>query len=195
MNEVLRNIYERRSVRSYTEEAVPEEIIREIIKAGFHAPNGNNVQGLRFAVVTNKAQLSSLAGKAKALSLVYWRKVDQEHPGGAAGSLLKLLENPQFDIFYGAPALVMVFASPVCLTPVEDASLAAGNMMLAAHSFGLGSCWIGFASSLQSDPLVMKDLKIPEGNRLIAPIVFGYPKKSDMRPSARVEPPVLAWSR
>jgi nitroreductase len=195
MNEVLRNIYERRSVRSYTEEAVPEEILREIIKAGFHAPNGKNVQGLRFVVITNKAKLSSLAGKAKAMSLGYWRKVDQEHPGGAAGSLLKMLENPQYDIFFGAPALVMVFASPLCLTPVEDASLAAGNMMLAAHSFGLGSCWIGFASPLQSDSVIMNELNIPEGHKLIAPIVFGYPKKSDMRPSTRVEPPVLAWLR
>lgn len=193
MNEVLRNIYDRRSVRSYTEESVPEETIREIIKAGFHAPNGHNEQGLRFAVVTDRAELKKCSDLAKAMSLDYFRKANEEHPSETLAGMIKMLSNPGFDIFYGAPALVLVFASPVCLTPVEDGSLAAENMMLAAMSFGLGSCWIGFAKPLMHDPGFMKSINVPSDHQLIASLIFGHPRKADMRPATREEPRILGW--
>jgi nitroreductase len=193
MNEVLKNIYERRSVRSYTEESVPEEVIREIIKAGFHAPNGHNEQGLRFAVVTNRAKLKACSDIGKARSLSYFQKANAEKPNEAMAGMIRSLSNPQYDIFYGAPVLVLVFASPRCLTPVEDGALAAENMMLAARTYGLGSCWIGFAKELGSDPELMKELNMPMDHRLIAPLIFGYPKKVDARPATRDEPPILSW--
>jgi nitroreductase len=193
MNEVLKNIYDRRSVRSYTEESIPEEMIREIIKAGFHAPNGHNEQGLRFAVITNKVQLKKCSERSRALSTAFFEKANAEKPSETFASLLKILSKPDLDIFHGAPALVLVFAAPKCLTPVEDGSLAAENMMLAAHTYGLGSCWIGFAKPLMFDPEFMKSINIPMDHQLIAPLIFGYPKKADLRPSTREEPPILAW--
>lgn len=193
MNEVLKNIYGRRSVRAYTEDSVPEETIMEIVKAGFHAPNGHNNQGLRFAVISDRARLDKCSDIAKMMSIAYFTKVNAEQPNDTIEDLLKLLKKPGFDIFYGAPALILVFASPACLTPVEDGTLAAENMMLAAHSLGIGSCWIGFASPLQQAPELMKDLNVPADHRLIAPLIFGYPKKSEMRPSARAEPQILGW--
>ncbi|MCG7841253.1 MAG: nitroreductase family protein [Methanomassiliicoccales archaeon] len=93
-------------------------------------------------------------------------------------------------------------SDPPFLWPVEhihsgdDAQngvLCAGNMMLTAHSLGIGSCWIGFASSLGEDPGVLKDLGVPEGHRLIAPLIFGYPKKVDGTATPRNDPVILKW--
>lgn len=193
MNEVLKNIYDRRSVRSYTEESVPEEMVREIIKAGFHAPNGHNEQGLRFVVITNKAQLKKCSDQSKVLSTAYFAKANAEKPSETFASLLKILAKPGLDVFHGAPVLVLVFASPRCLTPMEDGSLAAENMMLAAHAYGLGSCWIGFAKPLMFDPEFMKSVNVPMDHQLIAPLIFGYPRKADSRPSTRGEPQILGW--
>ncbi len=193
MNEVLRNIYDRRSVRSYANKSVPEADIREIIKAGFHAPNGNNTQGLRFAVVTNRELLSKYSAIGRNASLDGFTKLNAERPNEVFSNMIKMLSNQDFDIFYGAPALVLVFASPNCLTPMEDGSLAAENMMLAAWSLGLGSCWIGFGKPLMYVPEVMKELKVPRDHQLIATLIFGYPKKTDMKPTTRQEPEITAW--
>ncbi|MDW5564243.1 MAG: nitroreductase [Methanomassiliicoccus sp.] len=192
-NEIMKNIYERRSVRAYADKSVPEDILQEIIKAGFHAPNGANTQGLRFAVITNRSKLKAYAEKGRLMSLSAFQKMNEARPNDMTANMVKQLSNPNNDIFYGAPAIVFVFATPACLTPVEDASLAAENMMLAAKSLGLGSCWIGFAKGLTYDPEFVRELNVPADHQLVAPIILGYPKKEEMRPSARGEPQVLGW--
>jgi nitroreductase len=192
MNEALKIIYERKSVRSYTEEKIPEDIIREIVKAGTHAPNGMNAQALRFVIVTNRTVMKSYSDQAKHLFVEMVKK------GGPSSEAklqrMKMLLDPDFDLFYGAPVLVFVFAAPNALTPVEDGSLAAENMFLAAHSFGLGSCWIGFASQLMTSPDFVKETSVPTDHRLIGSLVFGYPK-GDRPPTPREEPKIINWLR
>ncbi|HSV41868.1 MAG TPA: hypothetical protein VLH13_00485, partial [Methanomassiliicoccales archaeon] len=61
--------------------------------------------------------------------------------------------------------------------------------------FGLGSCWIGFAGPLGANPDVMKELNVPMDHRLIAPLIFGYPKNGEMPVSHREEPIILNWIR
>lgn len=196
MNEVMKNIYGRRSVRAFTEESISEEQLKEIIKAGFHAPNGAGSNALRFAVVSNKAKLKHYSDISKVMSIEHFRQSMSKAPPEVAKGIEALignLSNPNFDIFYNAPVLVLVFAAPTALTPVEDGSLAAENMMLAATSMGLGSCWIGFASPLGMAPEVVKELNIPANHKLIAPLIFGVPKKKDMAESQRPEPTITAW--
>jgi nitroreductase len=198
MNAVMDNIYGRRSVRAYTEEPIPEDKIMEIIKAGVHAPNGANSQPLRFAVVTNADKKKQYSDISKALFVENMKKaMEQAAPDKKKffEVYIERLSKPEFDIFYGAPILVLIYSSPESFTPVEDGSLAAENMMLAAHSMGIGSCWIGFASPLGYVPEVFKELNVPEDHRLIAPLVFGYPKKKDMAPTQRSEPKITAWLR
>jgi nitroreductase len=108
--------------------------------------------------------------------------------------MIRTLSDPLNNIFYDAPLSIMIFAAPTCLTPVEDGSLAAGNMMLAAWSMGVGSCWIGFASSLQYSPEFMAEVEIPEGDRLIAAITFGYPAKIPAKGN-RKEAQIVKWFR
>lgn len=191
MNEVLQNIYSRRSVRAYEDKPVAEDDIMDIIKAGTQAPNGMNVQGLRFAVVTSRERMLRYSTLAKELFVKTLRAGPQNE---RTEQMIKSLSNPEFDIFYGAPALIVVFAHPKALTPVEDGALAAENMMLAARSMGLGSCWIGFAKSLQASHEFLREVKAPTNHQLIAPLIFGYPRE-DGRPAPKEEPQVLSWIR
>lgn len=112
-------IMSRRSVKCYKPDMPSEELIDKVIEAGLYAANGRNWQSPIIIAVTDKAvrdKLSSLNAKIM----------------GAVGS----------DPFYGAPAVLVVLADKTKRTYLYDGSLTMGNMMLAAHSLGLGSCWI-----------------------------------------------------
>jgi len=189
-NAVLDNIYKRRSVRAYTDEPVSEKDIKELIKAGFHAANGKDMQKLRFSVVTNKAKIKEYSDRGKEAYLNFLRSAGISIPDLEAN-----LKKKDFDIFYGAPALILISAAPGALTPVEDASLAAGNIMLAARSMGLGTCWIGLAMGLAGDEAFLRENNIPNDHKLLAPIILGYPKNKSDEPSKRSEPQILGWVR
>jgi nitroreductase len=79
-------------------------------------------------------------------------------------------------VFYHAPALVLVMAQSAATQAIEDSCLAAQNLLLAARDQGIGSCWIGFARPWLNLPSTKKELALPEGYTVVAPIVLGYPK-------------------
>ena len=120
MNEVLENIKNRRSVRKYKAEQVPQELLDEIIKAGLYAASGRGQQNHIMIQVTDKKLRDEIAEK------------NCEIGGWDKG----------FDPFYGAPAMIIVLAKQDWGNRVYDGSLVMGNLMLAAHALGLGSCWI-----------------------------------------------------
>ena len=194
MNEVLKNIHARRSVRSYSDKGVPEETVREVLTAGTYAPNGMNAQALRFVVLENKELIDRYSGVAKELfkaGMAMNRPKDAPVPENMQG-LMKTLSNPDFNIFYHAPVAVFVFAHPSALTPVEDASTAVENMFLYARSLGIGSCWIGFASSLAHSPEFLKECQAPSDHKLVAQFILGYPK-GELSEGKRNEPQILSW--
>ena len=120
MNEIIKAMEERRSINHYKPDMVPEDMLKQIIEAGLYAANGMARQGTLIIAVTNKEQRDKLA----------------ENNGKIAGA-------PEgFDTFYGAPAVLIVLGDKKVPTYVYDGSLVMGNMMLAAHSLGLGSRWI-----------------------------------------------------
>ena len=194
MNEILKNIYARRSVRSYSEKKVPEETIREILQAGTSAPNGMNTQALRFAVLENKERIGYYSGVAKELfkaGITMKHPKDEPIPENIQG-LIKTLSNPDFHLFYHAPVAVFVFAHPSALTPTEDASTAVENMFLYARSLGIGSCWIGFAGSLAHSPEFLKECQAPSDYKLVAQFILGYPK-GEFPEGKRHEPQIISW--
>lgn len=119
MNEVLNAIHERRSVKKYTDRSVPAELLDEILKAGSFAANGKAWQAPVMVTVTDPETRETL------------RRLNAE-----------ILGNPDADPFYGAPTVVVVLSDSDRFTYVEDGSLVIGNMMLAAYSLGVDSCWI-----------------------------------------------------
>ena len=129
MNEVLNNIYARRSVRDYSDKIVPEETVKEILKAGSNAPSGNNAQALSFVVIENRERMDHYSDIAKELfkaGMTLNRHKDEPVPENVQG-LIKRLSNPAFQLFYHAPMAVFVFAAPSALTPVEDAEHGGGE--------------------------------------------------------------------
>lgn len=120
MNEVLKAIKERRSIRKFKPELPEKRDLEQIIEAGLYAASGMDRQATLILAVTNPQLRDRLA--AVNCKIGGW-------PDG-------------FDPFYGALALLIVLADQSCANRVYDGSLVMGNMMLAAHSLGLGSIWI-----------------------------------------------------
>ncbi len=161
MNEVLNNIYTRRSIRKFTDREVSKELLDEIAKAGTFAPSGKNRQTYRFFISRN------------------------------ADTILKLqniiadgMEMPAYTL-YGAKAIIIVAVDKTEVNGVEDGSCALQNMMLAAHSLGLGSCWINQLKYCGEKPEVSAYLDLiglPKGRRVVGMLALGYPAKTGTCP-------------
>ncbi len=131
MESLLDFIKTRRSIRKYKDKEVPKELIKKVVEAGLYAASGKGQQSAVIISITNKELISKIT------------KVNAE-----------IMGTPNFDTFYGAPVIILVASSLKSpkMNAFADGSLALGNMMLEAHSLGLGSCWINRATEgLSSD--------------------------------------------
>ena len=151
----MENLLTRRSVRQYTAEIPPKEVIEEICKAGTYAPTGMNRQSPIIIAVTNRELRDSLSRMNA-----------------------RVMGNDSIDPFYGAPVVLVVLADKdTSHTYLEDGSLVMGNLMNAAHAKGLGSCWIHRAKEVFETPegkQILTDLGI-EGNYVgIGNCIIGY---------------------
>ena len=120
MSDVLNKMKTRRSIRKFKSDMVPQEALDQIIEAGLYAASGMGEQSPIIIQVTKKELRDEIS------------KMNCEIGGWKEG----------FDPFYGAPAMLIVLAKKSRPTYVYDGSLVMGNLMLAAHSLGIGSCWI-----------------------------------------------------
>lgn len=120
MNEVLEQVKSRRSVRKYKPDAVPQEALDQIIEAGLYAASARGTQNTIIIQVTNRKVREEIVS------------LNCKIGGWEDG----------FDPFYGAPAILIVLAKKDSANRVYDGSLVMGNLMLAAHALGIGSCWI-----------------------------------------------------
>lgn len=118
MNESIKNMIERRSIRAYKPDMVKKKDIEEIVKAGTYAATGMNRQSPVIIAVTDQETRDKLSAMNAAIM------------------------GTDTDPFYGAPVVLIVLADKSRPTYLYDGSLVMGNMMNAAHSLGLGSCWI-----------------------------------------------------
>jgi nitroreductase len=105
----------------------------------------------------------------------------------------EILNDPKFDIFYHAPALVVISAVTKSPWAVEDCALAAENLMLAARALGLGTCWIGFSQGWLGTAEGKAALNLPSNCLPVAPIIVGHPKSTPAA-VARKEPQIH-WIR
>lgn len=121
MNAELQALKERRSVRKYKADMVPQELIDQVIDAGLYAASGHGTQEVIIVAVTNKEVRDKLA------------KMNREILGTNS------------DSFYGAPVVLVVLGPKSNKLTPYDGSLVMGNLMQAAHAVGLGSCWINRA--------------------------------------------------
>lgn len=120
MNDIIKAMKERRSVRKFKSDMPDKKDIEQIVEAGLYAANGRGKQAVITVAVTNRELRDKISD------------INRKIGGWSEG----------FDPFYGAPVILIVLADKNWPTCVYDGSLVMGNMMLAAHSLGLGSIWI-----------------------------------------------------
>lgn len=185
--DVYEAIRSRRAVREYSDARVERALIHRLIDAAVQAPSAVNEQPWSFVVVEDKAALRRIARESTARLL-------RSPPSDV--SLVRLsdhfreiLHDPDFDIFYGAPTLIVIASVSHGGWAVENCALAAENLMLAACAEGLGSCWIGFAQGWLSTPDGKTALGLAPESQPVAPIIVGHPK-SPPKPVPRGAPRV-----
>jgi nitroreductase len=177
---VIEAIYQRRSVRDYKPDAVPPEVIDALVAAAVHAPSAMNLQPWAFIVVEGRESLSRYGERAKRYLIATMS------PDSPLSRYRDQLSDPAFDIFYGAPALIVVAATSNAPQSAEDCCMAAQNLMLAACGMGLGSCCIGFARPWLNLRETKSELGIPEPYIPVVPIVVGYPGSAAPRVPRRL---------
>lgn len=167
-NETLSTIKQRRSTRAFKEEQIEDSELQTVVEAGTYAPSARNQQAWHFTVVQNKEMLTNLSREAKKAAL----QIDNEYIRQAAS-------NENFNIFYGAPTVVIVSGDEKAMVIDADCAAANQNMLLAAQSVGLGSCWINFVLFLFNGPVgeqYKKQLGIPDGYKPFCSVALGYKK-------------------
>ena len=152
--DAMQNLLTRRSIKKYKADMVPEDVIARICEAGTYAATGRNLQAPIILAVNNKEMRDRLS------------KMNAAIMGSTA------------DPFYGAPVVLVVLADKSVNTHVYDGSLVMGNLMLAAHAQGLGSCWIHRAKEefeSEEGKAILKELGIEGDYEGIGHCILGYP--------------------
>jgi nitroreductase len=172
-NEVIKNIKERRSIRNYTEKQIPDNDLNTIIEAGIYAPNGGGdiENDIYFTIVQNKNVLNKLNSLAKEAA----KQTDMEW-------LKELGNNKDFNCLYNAPTLIIISYKENSPCGIYDCSAVTQNMLLAAESLGLGSCWLYFplqAFEKDRNGELLKELKIPQKYKPITSMIIGYKENNE----------------
>lgn len=153
MSTAIENMLSRRSIRKYKQDPVPDEILNKILEAGTYAPTGMNRQSPIIIAVTNR-ELRDRLSRMNARVM-----------------------GTDSDPFYGAPVVLVVLANREVRTAVYDGSLVMGNLMLAAHELGIGSCWIHRAREMfdsEEGKAILKELGIQGDYEGIGNCILGY---------------------
>lgn len=215
LNATIKSIMDRKSVRLYEQTPVPKDQINILLEAGNAAPStGNetlvekdgkkiketNHQPWRFVVVENtvyKKQLFDTIDPIRANFYESMKKtMPEEYEKGQA--MYRIMDEPQDLVFYSAPVIIYVIG------PSNNhigCAAVCQNIMIAAVSLGLGTCYDGFGSLVTHNPEIVKTLELEDGEKIYGPIILGYHKKNPteeqtntlamMRPKKK--PPVVKW--
>ncbi|NLY71416.1 MAG: diguanylate cyclase [Clostridiales bacterium] len=155
MNETIKTLLSRRSIRKYKAEQIKDEELQAVLEAGMYAPSARNRQSPLFVAVQDKEMLKKLDDMNKAVN-------------GAT--------DPQY---FNAPTVILVFGDKNVPTYIQDASLALGNMFNAAASLGLGSCWVNREKEMfetEEGRALMKEWGVPDNYEGVGACTLGYPE-------------------
>lgn len=180
MNQTIESIISRRSVKKYTDQQVPLELIEQVVKAGTYAPSGMNMQSAKIIAVTNKEMRDRLSHIN--LEIVKGRNLTTS--------------SGHSDPFYGAPVVLVVLARKDVGTNIYDGSLVMENLMIAANSLGLGSCWIHRAKETfetEEGKQILSELGIPDEYVGIGNCILGYSAPDALKPQAPRKDDFVVW--
>jgi nitroreductase/NAD-dependent dihydropyrimidine dehydrogenase PreA subunit len=196
----------RRSCRCFTDLPVDRAMLEDLMKIGITAPSGTNSQAWTFTILPTRKAVTSFAEHIAA----YFKRLNTTAEKTMLRMFLKLIGKGELDayyrgyyrkvkealeewhgagkdrLFHNSTAAIIVGSKPGGSCPAEDALLATQNILLAAHSMGLGSCLIGYAvSAMKKDPLIQQSVGIPSEEEIHTVIALGYPDEVYQRVAKR----------
>jgi len=174
MNQTIEIIKNRRSVREYLPEQIKDDELQNILEAAIYAPTAHNDQPWHFTIIQNKDLINEINNTAKTVmreSEIEW--------------ISQVGSNEDFHIFYGAPTAVIVSGKKNTANPLVDCAAAVENMLIAAESMKIGSCWIGFARFSFTKPENLKKFEIPEDYEVYFGVALGYKVKENPKAPER----------
>jgi nitroreductase len=180
MNQTINDIISRRSVKKYLDKAVPTDLLEQIIEAGKYAPTGRNSQSPIIIAVTNKEMRDRLSRMN--LDIIMGNNLTTS--------------SGHNDPFYGAPVVLIVLAKKDVATRLYDGSLVMENMMVAANSLGLGSCWIHRAKEMfetEEGKKILCDLGITEEYEGVGNCIIGYAAENACKPQVARKADWVYW--
>jgi nitroreductase len=189
MNQVIDIIKSRRSIRSYQATPIPRNTLLTLIEAANQAPSGMNMQPWRFVVVEDADFRKKLLRAAIPNAKKYLEENVKPVNPARYEVILKRYDELADPIYYGAPAMIFVIGTGP--HAAESCPLACENMMLAAQSLGIGSCWVKFGSLITDNSEIVAQLGLKEDEKIYGPILLGYAKDVPQPPAKK--PPVVGW--
>ena len=166
MNEVVRTILTRRSVRDFKDRQIKEEDLETILECASYAPSAMNAQNWHFTAIRDSVTIKKLNG---------WIAAEIKESGNP--NLEGILEKADGRVFRNAPCVVVISTEKQDRFSVVNASAAVQNILLAACSLGIGSCWIGTVGILGTSKRAEEyasGLKIPRGYVPFFGVTLGY---------------------
>jgi len=203
MNSVIEAINNRRSIRYYEPKPIPKDIINTIIEAGNQAPFMSEkhvkpediFQPWRFVVVQDPEFKQKLVQTTEPIRSRFVEGMKETMPEmyEQAMRLYEAMDEPKDMVYYSAPVILFVIGPTGCDV---SCALACENIMIAATSLGLGSCYVGFGAMVTGNADVVQALELTDDERIFGPIVLGYPKdESSVLDSIRPKKkePMIKW--
>lgn len=157
MNDTIRNILNRRSIREFTEKKIPKPYLELIVQCGIYAPSGHNLQTWRFTIIQDPKQIIRLRDTAA--------RIAKE-------------KNVYFYGFQNPDTVILVSNDRKNKNSIQDSACAAENMMLAAQSYGIGSVWQNAFHQISDEPEIrglLQEYGIPDSHIVWAALLMGYP--------------------
>jgi len=183
----------RRSIRTYKEQAVPENELQKLIDLARYAPTGHNSQSVEWLVLGNRDEIKNLAGIT-----VDWMRWMLDNMSEIALSLhldmaIRRWEEGTDIVLRDAPTLIIAHAAKDDLVAPTSSTIALSYLELAATSMGLGCCWAGYFNAAASNfPPMAEVLPLPDGHQCMGAMMVGYPKYKYHRLPLR-KPPEITW--
>lgn len=181
--DIIECIKSKRSIRNYEERPISNEDINQLIELGTMASTGSGMEPWAFLVIKNREEIENWSEKIK----THIRENIEIFP--YMQQYESWLTNPKFSVFNNAGTLLVIYGNTASHWYVYDCTLAAGNIMLAAHSKGIGTCWIGFAEYMFNTDEFKKQYGVPLDYNVVCPLSMGY-TKGTAKPPVR-KPPII----
>jgi len=206
--QLVRLMRSRRSCRNYNDREIDRKLLEDLTRIGTTAPSGTNSQLWTFTILASRQEVFSLGeqiacffDRLNRMAEKSWLRLLNKYFGkDALGNYYRNYyetvreglqlwkQEGQDTLFHGATAVILVGGKKRASSPLEDGLLASQNIMLAAHSLGLGTCMIGFAvEAIKRDKNIRKLLDVPDDESIFAAIALGYPAEKYEKAAHRIK--------